>query len=945
MIANFNGCSATMTVRTIRSVILLCCIGMVGCHGNAPPDEAKAAGKSAADFPAATFDYFAEMDQNVISSGETTQLANLRLDEQAIIGRNAWMMWTGGNEAFWDWLARHGYGTLDFLQLLDSNQRHQRFTAAGLISEPGMRGPDDAETKASFGIRFDRPANPESQQPDPRVYGYPSGIVGLRIFPNPNFQGVAAKRWDADRYYRDPSYAANPQTIRPYRVGMSCAFCHAGPHPLNPPSNVNAPEWANLSGTIGSQYMRARAVFGNKLTPDNFLYQALNVQLPGTIDTSLVAADNINNASTMNAIFEVPERVARSRDNARETLDEPAKTYPGIWTHTMAETWNTNPRPVPRILADGSDSVGIYLSLARVYLNIGTYHEQWIRLHNPLLGLRKQAPFKLADCENNSVYWIATKARVEPIAEYFLKSTAPMKLSDAPEGRSKGNLQGSGRPWDPAYADGRKVFARGCIACHSSVQPGDREALEAKIKVATGDRPRTSLRLEIEDLWRLADGDGELPESYTQWSAEAVEYQEFWDPNFLSTDMRLPVTMIGTNSARALATNATRGHVWNDFSSQTYKALDSPGQIHYRDPFSGTTKSFRPSKGGPGYYRPPSLVSLWATAPFLHNNALGKFNNDPSVEGRLDAYDDAIRKLLWPELRKPQAQRTSKEVSPLDRYVIGTANSDSSLIFRGYQIPDLFAGFTGWPPSVIGFVPWVPSILFVLIGVLLWLPSNVIRDRLQRRAPRWETTVAKLAPFATWLLFLITAAWLFTVWQFAPLLAVVESASHWRIPFLRIEAFLFPIMFLAFGAWLLRGWWRSPSLDRGTRGLSAICLMAAIVFAAGFGPSLSGHGDDIIVGPFPAGMPVNLLANMDPEAPLVARIKGITSLLQYLREWHHAPRDQKPGLKEFSEDVAPVLMAVSQCPDFVIDRGHDFEFMRAFSDEEKESLIELLKTF
>ena len=34
-------------------------------------------------------------------------------------------------------------------------------------------------------------------------------------------------------------------------------------------------------------------------------------------------------------------------------------------------------------------------ALARVYLNIGTYSEQWERLHNTLLGFRGQKPFKL----------------------------------------------------------------------------------------------------------------------------------------------------------------------------------------------------------------------------------------------------------------------------------------------------------------------------------------------------------------------------------------------------------------------------------------------------------------------------------------------------------------------------------------------------------------------
>ena len=35
-------------------------------------------------------------------------------------------------------------------------------------------------------------------------YGYPTGIVGLRLFPNPDFDEAAARRWDPVRYYTDP---------------------------------------------------------------------------------------------------------------------------------------------------------------------------------------------------------------------------------------------------------------------------------------------------------------------------------------------------------------------------------------------------------------------------------------------------------------------------------------------------------------------------------------------------------------------------------------------------------------------------------------------------------------------------------------------------------------------------------------------------------------------
>ena len=38
---------------------------------------------------------------------------------------------------------------------------------------------------------------------------------------------------------------------------------------------------------------------------------------------------------------------------------------------------------------------------------------------------------------------------------------------------------------------------------------------------------------------------------------------------------------------------------------------------------------------------------MWATAPLLHNNTLGIYNHDPSVAGRLAAFDDAIGKLFY----------------------------------------------------------------------------------------------------------------------------------------------------------------------------------------------------------------------------------------------------------------------------------------------------------
>ncbi len=141
---------------------------------------------------------------------------------------------------------------------------------------------------------------------------------------------------------------------------------------------------------------------------------------------------------------------------------------------------------------------------------------------------------------------------------------------------------------------------------------------------------------------------------------------DFLENNFLSNDKRYPLSKIQTNSARAMGTNAMAGHVWDNFSSQTYKELPRPGEVEFYNPFDQTQPiKFTPKarQTGPGFYRVASLVSVWSSAPFLHNNALGKFTGDPSVAGRLEAFQDAAEKLLWPEKRLGKASiwRTQNE--------------------------------------------------------------------------------------------------------------------------------------------------------------------------------------------------------------------------------------------------------------------------------------------
>ena len=96
-----------------------------------------------------------------------------------------------------------------------------------------------------------------------------------------------------------------------------------------------------------------------------------------------------------------------------------------------------------------------------------------------------------------------------------------------------------------------------------------------------------------------------------------VEAPDFLEHNYLSTELRIPVTLLQTNACSPLATNALGGNIWDNFSSRSYKELPSVGTITWYHPYTGEPKTYVMPAGGRGYTRPPSLVSLWSTAPFL----------------------------------------------------------------------------------------------------------------------------------------------------------------------------------------------------------------------------------------------------------------------------------------------------------------------------------------
>jgi hypothetical protein len=223
--------------------------------------------------------------------------------------------------------------------------------------------------------------------------------------------------------------------------------------------------------------------------------------------------------------------------------------------------------------------------------------------------------------------------------------------------------------------------------------------------------------------------------------------------------------------------------------------------------------------GGRGYTRPPSQISVWSTAPFLLNNSLGPFEQDPSVDARMRVFQASIEQLLWPEKRDKDKVLGDKVPGVIDRT---TARSFIN-IPAGF-LPPAFRDLSG--------------------------PLHAVLSRL------------------------------------------IEPDGS------------------------------------------------------------------ITLGPIPAGIPVNLLANLQPLAESdnlvdrAAHLERLAKLLLRLKiDLLTLPSDTTDEqLQQHFSDLGAPLMALSKCPDFVVNRGHYFGTSLApgeagLSDDDKRALIAFLKTF
>ena len=190
------------------------------------------AGLTPAHFVRPTDDYFRDMDDNLVHGKRPV------FTQAEIEGRNMWLVWTGGNDRLWDRLTIDSLGSFDLLKTISSHPRSSATAATTAAATSGSStsrasreatGPDPNRFGLWLDVRDPNcPPDPfaDAKRTIPGVkigargttvpvgsyYGEPTGIVGLRLFPNPDFDEKARRRWNSDRFYNDPSYYSDPRS-------------------------------------------------------------------------------------------------------------------------------------------------------------------------------------------------------------------------------------------------------------------------------------------------------------------------------------------------------------------------------------------------------------------------------------------------------------------------------------------------------------------------------------------------------------------------------------------------------------------------------------------------------------------------------------------------------------------------------------------------------------
>jgi len=650
---------------------------------------------------------------------KVTQCEDPALSPSERAGCKIWFYATAGNARFHAYvLPQRMPVLLDWYRVLNTRERDDRFKAWGIINDPECCTPGNPncprkKLDETFGMDYcpgddellqyvgkpgyrdpacdfeDSPANPNDIHKGQREsscgleFGTSSGAMGIRKFPNPRFNLEKWKEvnsgdltsWNGfnkkvkpDLFY---SKLRDGSIEPPFYFGMSCGACHIAFDPLNPPKDPSHPNAENIKGVVGNQYTNITAVMSSGEPTNGPLWRIFNYVRSGTVDTSAFPHDFNGNPGTPNAIINLNKRPVFPNEestkwyqtdrcgagaNEQSCWCEPKRNNKCWEKRTRKSSDPMDPNdPVMHILKGGEDSIGVLEAVQRVYINIGSCSETCWENHltnffvlDPNDRGFGQTPFNIGQCRRDCPNFRAVEDRLPDVAA-FLLAQRPTELYAARKLKSREELIAKlDQEYGPgAVKLGKQVFADNCASCHSSQHP-DKDSGFRNV-----------------DFWATDD------------KGERID--------FLSNDEWLPATNIGTNPGRALHSNHMKGHVWEEYGSETMRDRPHPELPPASAPFNAGAPD------GRGYYRPASLLSMWATAPYMHDNAIGpevcgktkKANNetdrnnfyqspyvdasgkklsnppaclpfDPSIEGRYKLFQASVDELLTPPEKRPQ---------------------------------------------------------------------------------------------------------------------------------------------------------------------------------------------------------------------------------------------------------------------------------------------------
>ncbi|MBS0353344.1 MAG: cytochrome c [Proteobacteria bacterium] len=673
------------------------------------------------------------------------------LNESECVGRLIWFKATAGNDRFHTYTFQQRVGVLvDWFRVLRSDQRDDRFWAWGIINDPACCKPGDPNCPAksmdeTYGfdwcpgddVLLKHVGKPGYVDPacglkdaaldpdDPHTkggtldqrhsacdlkFGTSTGALGIRKFPNPRFDaakwkavngGVGSwagfdRKMDATTGIESDSRVsklADASVEPPFLIGTSCGSCHIAFDPLNPPADPAHPKWENIKGLIGNQYTRMSELLGSGMPKSSLEFQMFAHARPGVTDTSAISHDQVNNPGTINALINVAQRPVFKGESItkwRKVGDcGVEKDESKCWCEPgrQGKCWQLSTRTddtttvhlggqkvvlpgVHHILKGGEDSIGALEAIQRVYFNIGSCSEQcWV---NHLSDMRQvdpeqrgfgQTPFNIGQCRRDCPNFRAVEDRLQNVLDFFASAESDeMDLYAARANARKLKSPGASYTRTDLTADlekefgrgavarGQTVFAENCARCHSSIPEADGGPFKSRDFAAINDAHPRKVRAD-----------------------------------FLGNDHATPVTEVGTFPCRSLHSNHMAGRLYQEYGSESMRA---------RPPVADLPQKEDLKNGGRGYMRNISLVNVWATAPFMHNNAIGpevcgnpanKDNDffrvryagpdnkllaeqpacvryDPSVEGRFDLYKRSMFELLHPKERGRKVTLTNADL-------------------------------------------------------------------------------------------------------------------------------------------------------------------------------------------------------------------------------------------------------------------------------------------